>query len=135
MQASPEFVDYLMELLAPFGNVRAKRMFGAHGIFRDELMFGIVADETLYLKADDENRADFEARGLERFVYYKKGKPMYLSYYEAPEEVLDNSADMLAWAEKSFAVAIRKARKSHCSGGRSVLESTSVPRTRTGGWQ
>ena len=107
MDQCPEFINYLMELLAPFGDVRARRMFGAYGIFRGDLMFGIVADEALYLKADDENRTDFEARGLERFVYYKKGKPMYLSYYQAPEEALDNSGDMLAWAEKSFAAAIR----------------------------
>ena len=111
MQNSPGFVSYLMELLAPFGNVRARRMFGGHGIFRDELMFGIVADETLYLKADAENRADFEARGLERFVYYKKGKPMYLSYYQAPEEALDNSGEMLAWAGKAFAAAVRSGTK------------------------
>lgn len=110
MDQSPEFVSYLMELLAPSGDVRARRMFGAYGIFRGDLMFGIVADETLYLKADDVNRTDFEARGLERFVYYKKGKPMYLSYYQAPEEALDNSGDMLAWAEKSFAAAIRAQR-------------------------
>ena len=74
-------------------------------------MFGIVADETLYLKADDENGANFEARGLERFVYYKKGKPMYLSYYQAPEEALEDSADMLIWAEKSFAAAVRSSTK------------------------
>ena len=110
MDQSPEFVSYVTELLAPFGDVRARRMFGAYGIFRGELMFGIVADEALYLKADDVNRTDFEARGLERFVYYKKGKPMYLSYYQAPEEALDNSGDMLDWAEKSFAAAIRSQR-------------------------
>ena len=110
MDQSTEFVSYVTELLAPFGDVRAKRMFGAYGIFRGDLMFGIVADEALYLKADDVNRTDFEARGLERFVYYKKGKPMYLSYYQAPEEALDNSGDMLAWAEKSFAAAIRSQR-------------------------
>lgn len=86
-------------------------MFGGYGIFKDDLMFGLVADESLYLKADDVNRTDFEARGLERFVYYKKGKPMYLSYYQAPEETLDNSGDMLAWAEKSFAAAIRSGKK------------------------
>ena len=111
MQNSPEFVSYVMELLAPFGNTTAKKMFGAHGIFRDELMFGIVADETLFLKADDENRADFEARGLERFVYHKKGEPMYLSYYQAPEEALDDSGHMLAWAQKSFAAAVRSSAK------------------------
>ena len=111
MQDSPEFVSYLMELLAPFGNVRAKRMFGGYGIFKEELMFALVADETLYLKADDENRADFEERDLERFVYYKKGKPMYMSYYQVPEEALDNSGDMLVWAEKAYAAAIRSGTK------------------------
>ena len=64
MNGRSDFVGYLMELLAPFGNVRATRMFGGHGIFKDELMFGLVADETLYLKADNENRANFEARAL-----------------------------------------------------------------------
>ena len=107
MSDSSEFINYLMELLAPFGNVCARRMFGGCGIFKDELMFGLVADETLYLKADDGNRSDFEERGLQRFVYYKQDKPMYLSYYEAPEEALDNSGDMLTWAGKSFAAAIR----------------------------
>ena len=111
MSDSTDFINYLMELLAPFGNARAKRMFGGCGIFKGDLMFGLVDDETLYLKADDVNRADFEARGLERFVYYKKGKPTYLSYYEAPEEALDNSGDMLIWAENSFAAAIRSRTK------------------------
>ena len=107
MSDSSEFINYLVELLAPFGNVRARRMFGGCGIFKDDLMFGLVVEETLYLKVDDANRADFDARGLERFVYYKKGKPTYLSYYEAPEEALDNSEDMQTWAGKSFAAAIR----------------------------
>ena len=111
MQDITDFVSYLMELLAPFGNVRAKRMFGGYGIFKGELMFGLVIQETLYLKADDENRAVFEERGLARFIYYKKGKPTYLSYYEAPEEALDNSEDMLTWAEKAFAAAIRSNTK------------------------
>ncbi len=111
MTQNSEFVSSLLELLAPFGNVRAKKMFGGHGIFKDELMFGLVADETLYLKADDANRSDFEERGLQRFVYYKQDKPMYLSYYEAPEEALDNSEDMLTWAGKSFAAAIRSGTK------------------------
>ena len=95
------FISYLLELLAPFGNVRAKKMFGGHGIFKDELMFGLVADETLYLKADDGNRSDFEARSLQRFVYYKQDKPMYLSYYEAPEEALDNSSKICLPGQKN----------------------------------
>ena len=113
MQEDTGFVDYVVELLASFGDVSARRMFGAYSIFKGDLMFGIVADETLYLKADASNRGDFEAHGLDRFMYYKKGKPAYLSYYEAPEEALDNPADMLIWAEKSFAAAVRSSTEKH----------------------
>ena len=111
MQEDTGFIGYVVELMAPFGDVSARRMFGAYGIFRGDLMFGIVADETLYLKADASNRREFKARGLDPFMYYKKGKPAYLSYYAAPEEALENPADMLVWAEKSFAAAIRSGTK------------------------
>lgn len=40
MNGGSGFIGYLLELLAPFGNVHAKRMFGAYGIFKGELMFG-----------------------------------------------------------------------------------------------
>lgn len=101
------FVSHLLELLEPMNGVTAKRMFGGHGIFCNGLMFGLVADSTLYLKVDDENKADFEARGLGPFTYTGKGKPISMSYYQAPEETLDNSDDMLAWAERAYAAAVR----------------------------
>lgn len=47
-----EFVEYLLELLEPSGGVRAKAMFGGFGIYRDNLMFGLVADDILYFKVD-----------------------------------------------------------------------------------
>lgn len=46
-----EFVDNLDEVFALFGAVRAKRMFGGYGLYHDNLVFGLVADEVLYLKA------------------------------------------------------------------------------------
>lgn len=101
------FVDYLLELLDEFPAVTAKRMFGGYGIFREGLMFGLVADSTLYLKVDKENKANFEERGLEPFTYDGKGKPMQMSYHQAPEEALDNAEDMLEWAESAYAAALR----------------------------
>lgn len=107
MAAESDFVDYLLELLAEFPDVSAKRMFGGYGLFRDGLMFGLVADSTLYLKVDDQNRADFEAQELEAFTYKGKGKPVSMSYHRAPAEALDNADDMLTWAESAYAAALR----------------------------
>lgn len=111
MSTERAYVDYLLELLEPIPHVTAKRMFGGYGIFRDGLMFGLVADSTLYLKVDDENRADFAERDLEPFTYEAKGKPMQMSYYQAPEEVLDSTDEMVAWADSAYGAALRAKKK------------------------
>ena len=78
--ASREFADYLVELLAPLGPVTAKRMFGGFGLYLDGLMFAIIVDDSLYLKADAENRATFAARDMAPFVYERQGKPVAMAY-------------------------------------------------------
>jgi len=101
------FVDHLLELLEPFGPVTAKRMFGGYGIFRDGLMFGLVADSVLYFKVDDHNRADFAARELPPFTYLKNNKRVAMSYYQAPAETLDDTEIMIQWAASAYAAAQR----------------------------
>ena len=76
MTVDSEFVEYLLELLEDFGDVNAKRMFGGFGMYRDGLMFGLVDKNTLFLKADDENRPDFEELDLPPFTYLRQGKPI-----------------------------------------------------------
>lgn len=56
-----ESLALIIESLQALGDVRPKRMFGGHGLFLDGLMFALVADDMLYFKTDDRNRADFEA--------------------------------------------------------------------------
>ena len=60
-----EFVTHVVDMLEPLGPVSARRMFGGYGIFLDGMMFALVADDTLYLKVDDESRSEFAAAGLE----------------------------------------------------------------------
>jgi len=107
MAKENEFVEYVLELLGPFGPVQAKAMFGGFGIYRNHLMFGLIADETLYLKADEKNRAAFEAKGLPPFTYAKKGKKYSMSYYQAPEEALEDPEEMSLWAESAYGAALR----------------------------
>ncbi len=102
-----DFVDYLHELFEGFGPIHAKRMFGGYGIYRDELMFGLVADDTLYLKADAESRHHFEQAGMPPFEYMRGGKPMHLSYFQAPATALDNADEAAHWARLAFAAALR----------------------------
>ena len=102
-----EFVDYLHEIFESFGAIQARRMFGGHGIYRDGLMFGLVADDELYLKADDQSRQRFTDLGLEAFEYMKKGQPMKLSYFQAPEEIYEDRDAAREWATPAFDAALR----------------------------
>ena len=106
-----EFVTYLLELMQSIGPVSAKSMFGGHGIFLDGLMFGLVADSVLYLKVDKETENEFKAKGLEAFTYNKKGKEYKMSYYQAPEEALEEVEEMQFWANKAFGAALRSASR------------------------
>ena len=98
-------------LMQSIGSVKAKRMFGGHGIFLDRLMFGLIADSVLYLKADEETENEFKNKGLEAFTYTKKDKEFKMSYYQAPEEALENAEEMNSWANKAYGAALRAATK------------------------
>jgi DNA transformation protein len=84
-------------------------MFGGYGIYHDGLMFALVYDDTLYLKADVACARYFEERGLPRFAYEKAGKVMTPSYYRAPDELPDDRELAAEWARRSFEVARRAA--------------------------
>ena len=63
MTISREYLQHVLEMLEPLGGIRSRRMFGGAGIYRDGTMFGLIADDELYLRTDDINRPDFEAEG------------------------------------------------------------------------
>ena len=105
-----EFVGHLTEQLEAFGPVTVRRMFGGHGVFRDGLMFGLIIDDALYLKADEHGRAMFESCGLPRFEYTRKGKRISLSYYLAPGDALEDPRMLAEWARAAFEAALRGKR-------------------------
>lgn len=105
---SSEFSDFLIEQMAGFGAVSARRMFGAVGLYRDGVMFAILADDVLYFRIDETTRGDFEAEGLDSFSYETKaGRHAILSYRRAPERCLEDADEMAAWCRKAHEAALR----------------------------
>ena len=101
-----EFVDYLAELFEGFGAVRSRRMFGGYGLYHRDVMFALVSDDVLYLKADDALAELFETRGLPPFQYPKGDRIVALSYYEAPPELFDDPDAAATWARRAYAAAV-----------------------------
>ena len=107
MAGRDEFLAHALELLAPLGRVTARRMFGGHGLYCDGVFFGIVLDNTLYLKADDRNRGEFQRAGCEIFSYSRKGKRATLNFYNAPDDSMESPHLMLPWARSALSAALR----------------------------
>lgn len=105
--SSSEFIEQLDDIFAAFGSIQAKPMFGGHGIYHDGLMFALVADDVLYLKADRQSEQAFADLQLAPFSYQKGGKTMKMSYFAAPEMVFDDPEQAKTWAERAFDAALR----------------------------
>jgi DNA transformation protein len=112
MATRSEFVDYLLEQLAPLGDVSARGMFGGWGIYHEGRMFALVADDTVYFKVDDANRTDFEREGLQPFRYARTDREIaVMSYYQPPAAAIDDRELLCVWARKGIEAAARAAEK------------------------
>lgn len=108
MQNVPAFVSHCLDLLAPLGAVHARRMFGGHGLYVDDAFVALIADDRLYMKADDTARPAFERAGCEPFAYSRRDRAaVTLGYWTAPEEALDSPRAMEPWGRLSLAAALR----------------------------
>ena len=109
MAFSKDFAAYVQELLAGLGPVRVKPMFGAAGLYANDLMFAIISDDSLYLRVDSELEERFRAEGSAPFVYKARdGQEMQLGYWSAPEAALEDPDEALTWARLSLEAAMRK---------------------------
>jgi DNA transformation protein and related proteins len=82
-------------------------MFGGAGIYRDGIMFALVADNEVFLKADDVASERFREAGCRPFAYAKDGKPVDMSYWSVPDAALDDPDALKTWAELAFEAAVR----------------------------
>jgi DNA transformation protein and related proteins len=112
MVASDSFAEFLRGQLAPLGRLTLRRMFGKTGVFCDGFMLGMVRNNTLYFRVDDENREAFkEAQVFPPLNYKKKGGTIDLSFWRAPERLFDEPDELLTWGRTALAAARRVATK------------------------
>lgn len=114
-------------MLAGFGSVTIRKMFGGHGVFHDGLMFALEADGEIYLKADDASEAAFAESGSQRFTYASKGRSVAMRYWRTPEVALDDPDIMAAWAREAYRAA-RTAAADKASKGKTSKRKSSGDR-------
>lgn len=107
MPVSEGFTEYILDQLSPWGGVTSRKMFGGVGLYRDGKMFGLLADDVIYLKVDDTNLEKFVEAGSAPFKPFAN-KPTTMSYYDVPGDIMENPDDLIDWAEESLAIQMRQ---------------------------
>ena len=110
MPVSDSFRDYVLEQLAGLGAVSARRMFGGVGLYCNELFFGVINDNLLYLRIDDATRPLYEAEGMTALRPVRAKPEVLADYYQAPDHVLEDADTLVEWARRSVAVAASRSK-------------------------
>jgi DNA transformation protein len=105
------FKEFVLDQLGALPEIRARAMFGAHGLYQAGRFFGIVDEGRLFFKVNEQSRAAYVERGMGPFTYESKGRTLTMTYYEVPPEVLESAADLVEWARRAIQVAAARPGK------------------------
>ena len=106
MAVQPQYLAYILEQLEGITGLRSRRMFGGVGLYSGDLFFGLIDDDTLFLKTDGSNSAEYIARNMQRFMPFPERPEAVMAYYQVPADIIEDNEAIRTWARKSVAVAL-----------------------------
>jgi DNA transformation protein len=105
--SSPDdtFVEYVCDQIAALDGISHRSMFGGFGLYCGSTFFGIAYRGRLYLKTDEESRTKYIEWEMEPFQ--ANAKQSLRSYYEVPEDCLDDAERLAELADEAIGIAAR----------------------------
>jgi DNA transformation protein len=101
--------ELIRDLFSEFGAVQVKHMFGGAGLYAGGVIFALVSEGVIYLKADADTAPAFARENCAPFVYTTKaGKRAVMSYWRLPDRLYDEPEELAQWAQAALGVARSK---------------------------
>lgn len=101
-------IEKLEASLTPLGAFRSRPMFGGHGLYLDDLFFGLIAQDKLYLKTDENNRGDYTKARSKPFSFESGRKGLVTtSYWRCPADALGDGRKLRRWIGRALEAARR----------------------------
>ena len=116
-----EFVDYAKDILEQFDAITMRKMFGGYGIYKNCLMFALIAENELYFKADEEAAEFFANYGSTPFTYDNGKKLVKMSYWKVADEILEDRDMIRKWIDMAYNAAV-KAKEKKSSSSRATVK-------------
>ena len=99
IRSENSFKDYVLDQLDGLRDLSCRAMFGGFGLYHRNEFFGIVFKQRLYFKTDAVSRKDYVVRGMKPFK--PNPRQTLKSYYQVPDEVLDDRDMLQSWAQRA----------------------------------
>jgi DNA transformation protein and related proteins len=121
MPVSVDFRGFVLEQLAGAGaGVTARAMFGGYGLYsEDKLLFGVLDDDAVFFRVDDDSRPAYESAGSRPFAPIPGQNPMR-NYWELPADVLEDREALAAWRARALTAAARAAAQKGRKRGKAI---------------
>ena len=94
------FKDFVLDQLQELDDVEARWMFGGHGLYQDEIFFGIIPKSRLYFKIDEKTVAEYRKRKMKPFR--PNANQALKTYYEVPVAIIEDGDRLFEWAEAAI---------------------------------
>jgi DNA transformation protein len=93
--------DFVIDQLRSLDGISCRSMFGGYGLYLGADFFGILHDGRLYFKTDETTRENYRIYGMGPFAPGEK--QVLKSYYEVPEEIVEDDEQLASWAREAAA--------------------------------
>lgn len=117
MPVTRGFREFVLDQLHDVPHLASRAMFGGLGLYSGPHFFGLVWNDVLFLKVDDDTRPAYEAAGMKAFNPYP-GRGGTFQYYQVPLGVVESSEELTRWAEAAARIAARSASRTSRRGAR-----------------
>jgi len=92
MNKSKELIDSIFTRLNYLDDITSRSMFGGYGICQNQLIFGLISEGALYLRANEKLEQIFIDDKMKQLNYLNRGIPILMRYYLV-DSVLWNDGD------------------------------------------
>lgn len=104
---SKYYLEYVLDLLSHCGSITSRAMFGGHGIYKNGVIFAIIAHDELYFKVDKSNIDLYKKLGSETFTFETNSRVSVMSYWKVPLLIMEDEAKLKDWVEQSYTISLK----------------------------